>query len=657
MCGILGILSPSNEKYNRKYFKKTVDKLFKLSESRGRESSGLALLCDGEIKVYKKPSPASELLKDDNYKKLFKVKKFQNHFVLGHTRLATNGDFDSNANNQPVIKDDIVGIHNGIITNSEELWKKNKDLKKRFTIDTEIFLSLVHKGLKKGLTIIDAVNNVYRQIEGAASIGLMFSDLGVNVLATNTGSLYYILSENNDILIFASEFDILFSLLKKNNLNNYFNKTKITQLLPRNGLLIHQGGLKLEKFSFDKDEKPKKQISATSYPIFDLSIYQEVLPQKQNKPIISKLTKDFDRNLEKIKKLHRCTKCILPETIPYIEFDKDGICNYCRNYRKIKVYGRQELERYLEKYRKNNGKPDVLVTFSGGRDSSYALHYFKKELKMNPVAYSYDWGMLTDLGRRNQSLMTAKLGVEHILISADIKKKRENIRKNIVAWLKKPDLGTVPLFMAGDKQYFYYANKLGRQMGINLIVLGINPLEKTDFKFGFCGIKPDENVTYRLNLYNKMKLAGYYSKEYLTNPNYINSSLMDTLFAYFAYYLIPHEYLSFYEYIYWDESRIEKTLLNDYNWEMANDTKTTWRIGDGTAPFYNYIYYTMAGFTENDTFRSNQIREGVIKREDALKLSEAENKPRYESMQWYADTIGLDLEESLKIINKAPKLF
>ena len=43
-------------------------------------------------------------------------------------------------------------------------------------------------------------------------------------------------------------------------------------------------------------------------------------------------------------------------------------------------------------------------------------------------------------------------------------------------------------------------------------------------------------------------------------------------------------------------------------------------IGDGTAAFYNYVYQTIAGFTEHDTFRSNQIREGMITREQAMQL-------------------------------------
>ena len=37
--------------------------------------------------------------------------------------------------------------------------------------------------------------------------------------------------------------------------------------------------------------------------------------------------------------------------------------------------------------------------------------------------------MVTDLGRRNISRMCAELGVENIIVAADIEKKRENIKK------------------------------------------------------------------------------------------------------------------------------------------------------------------------------------------------------------------------------------
>jgi hypothetical protein len=107
----------------------------------------------------------------------------------------------------------------------------------------------------------------------------------------------------------------------------------------------------------------------------------------------------------------------------------------------------------------------------------------------------------------------------------------------------------------------------------------------------------------------------------------------------------------------WDEKEVESTLINEYDWEVAKDTKSTWRIGDGTAPFYNYIYYVIAGLTENDTFRSNQIREGLITREKASELVNEQNIPRYESIKWYCDTIGIDFENTMRTINSVPKLY
>ena len=57
----------------------------------------------------------------------------------------------------------------------------------------------------------------------------------------------------------------------------------------------------------------------------------------------------------------------------------------------------------------------------------YALHLVVNELEMRPVTYTYDWGMVTDLGRRNISRMCGELGVENIIVADDIRKKREYI--------------------------------------------------------------------------------------------------------------------------------------------------------------------------------------------------------------------------------------
>jgi len=162
---------------------------------------------------------------------------------------------------------------------------------------------------------------------------------------------------------------------------------------------------------------------------------------------------------------------------------------------------------------------------------------------------------------------------------------------------------------------------------------------------------------WKLSVADCARLARYYAGQFLKNPAYWNASLWDTLFAYVSFYLLKHDYFWFFDYIPWDERVIDRTLREEYDWETASDTGTTWRIGDGTAAFYNYIYHTVAGFTENDTFRSNQVREGIMTRAEALAHVERDNMPRYESIREYAQLVGIDFGEVIRVVNAMPKRF
>ena len=133
--------------------------------------------------------------------------------------------------------------------------------------------------------------------------------------------------------------------------------------------------------------------------------------------------------------------------------------------------------------------------------------------------------------------------------------------------------------------------------------------------------------------------------------------MWDTLSGeYYRSFTEKEDYYHVFDYWRWDEEVVDHALAA-YQWEKAVDTNTTWRIGDGTAAFYNYIYYIVAGFTEHDTFRSTQIREGQLTREKALELVEDENRPRYQNIRWYLDTLGMDFREVIKVINAMPKLY
>lgn len=668
MCGIFGIVSDKNTFAGRS-FQESLTDLFLLSESRGKEASGFACVKDLKIEVYKNPFPASQLVKSGFYSRYFKdySNSSASFFAtIGHSRLVTDGYEHENKNNQPVVKDNFVVVHNGIVVNHKELWQGFAIEKKETDLDTEIIPVILSAALKESNNIFLAFKELYRRIYGMTSIAILNSSQNELYLATNNGSLYYYHSEDEKIFIFASEFYILNQILTKFK-HNDGSINKISQLIPNSVVLLNLKSCNLVGYQIESENLPFLEVDKKCEREITLIINEELKSplyintsfEHMFKTVSKEFELEYQSRFESISKLKRCSKCILPSNFPYIDFDREGVCNYCRNYHKIEYLGEDKLQTLLQDYRRIEGIHDCLMPFSGGRDSSYALHIIKKVYGLNPLAFSYDWGMITDLARRNQSRMCGKLGVEHILISADIRKKRDNIRKNVSAWLKRPHLGTIPLFMAGDKQYFYYSNLLLSQNGLNLSILGENHLETTNFKSAFCGIKPQysKGHTYSLTTKDKLKMMAFYGKEYVCNPAYINSSMLDTLDAFKSYYVMDHKTINLFNYLTWDENIINDTLRAEYDWETDPGTKTTWRIGDGTAAFYNYIYFMVAGFTENDTFRSNQIREGIMTRESALELSRNENAPRWDSLQWYCNTIKIEFEKTIKIINNINTLF
>jgi DNA-binding ferritin-like protein (Dps family) len=602
MCGIFGIIS--TQPFSS--FAKSCKTLVRHSEQRGRDSSGFLFLENLNYKVIKSDCSIGKLHKSLGKKEL-KV-------FLGHSRLVTNGMND----NQPVTQNSSVVFHNGIIVNTEEIWSKISQ-KRSLTIDSEIISALFKELSEEETEIQDIPKKILSICEGVISCAVALPLIGKICLFSNNGSLFT--GKLQGSTIYASE-SFPLNKLGCDEIKQVFDPVIIDIPKSNNGAINESNLIANHKLNL--------------VPSLSLNHQEEKLLQYNSHDLV------------------RCSKCILPETMPYISFDHEGVCNYCNNYvprnvpRKI-----EELVKLVRPYRRTEGN-DCIVPFSGGRDSCYAMHLAVTELNLKPVAYTYDWGMVTDLARRNISRMCAQLGVENIIIADDIKKKRLNIKKNLIAWLKSPNLGMVSILTAGDKHFFNFVEKVKQQTNINLNLWGVCPLEITHFKAGFLGIPPDfeEKLVYSSGAFKQTRYQFLRLKAMLQSLGYFNISLWDTLSGeYYRSFKKKKDYYHLYDFWKWEEKAIENTL-NLYDWEKAQDTNSTWRIGDGTAAFYNYIYYTMAGFTEHDTFRSNQIREGDLSRQEAIELVEDENKPRYQNIKWYLDTIGINFKETINRINE-----
>lgn len=605
MCGIFGIVDSSGiSKVKLKF-------LARHAERRGKDSSGLYMCASDEYHLYRKDLPISEWIGNLSY--------LDCSFAMGHSRLITNGLSD----NQPIYRDSICVIHNGIVVNSDELWVK-KNFERLQVIDTEIIAAIVSDLISRDVDVKKIPSEVLKICKGTIACAIALPKLGKLCLFSNNGSLYF--GKSNGEYYFSSE---------KYHLS-HFNLDSIEQ--------VREVGVFID-------------IPVSTEPV---EIHSTTKRTKNLIPALGSSTREENLLEYKRYELVRCSKCILPETMPFIQFDSRGICNYCNNYKsRNKPKPVEELLNLIEGYRRSIGD-DCIVPFSGGRDSSYALHLIVKELKMKPITYTYDWGMVTDLGRRNISRMCSMLGVENIVVADDIAMKRKNIALNLKAWLKRPNLGMVSILTAGDKHFFRHVKSVQQETGISLNLWGVNPLEVTYFKAGFLGVPPDfeETLVYSNGALKQLRYQKLRLKAMLQSPGYFNASIWDTLSGeFYRSFSKKDDYFHIYDYWRWDENLIDDTLINLYEWELSPDTNTTWRIGDGTSAFYNYIYHTIAGFSEHDTFRSNQIREGDLSREQALKLVEDENQPRYPNIKWYLDAIGLDFNEVIPLINRIQKLY
>lgn len=93
------------------------------------------------------------------------------------------------------------------------------------------------------------------------------------------------------------------------------------------------------------------------------------------------------------KTIRECKKCINNNQNPFISFSKRGYCNVCENY--LNNFNKNPLKKELKFFKsfigKGEGKYDIMVGLSGGKDSSATLYQIK-EMGFTPLAFTFDTG-------------------------------------------------------------------------------------------------------------------------------------------------------------------------------------------------------------------------------------------------------------------------
>ncbi|MDH5202712.1 MAG: hypothetical protein OEW69_05590 [Nitrospirota bacterium] len=139
-----------------------------------------------------------------------------------------------------------------------------------------------------------------------------------------------------------------------------------------------------------------------------------------------------------------CSNCILPETFPGISFNTHGICNHCQEFDNKKERLADEKKRYRQKFlnlldqliqsdQLSKRSYDILMAYSGGKDSTYIMSLFKNQYKLRILAVSFDNGFISDTALSNIKKVTNRLDIDHIFF----KPRWEVLRKIFIAAAEK----------------------------------------------------------------------------------------------------------------------------------------------------------------------------------------------------------------------------
>lgn len=181
MCGIVGFTG------HQQAAPVLLDGLSKL-EYRGYDSAGIAVRNGEEETTITKSKGRLHVLAE----KTSNGTLLHGTCGIGHTRWATHGE-PSELNAHPHCSDDrnVIGVHNGIIENYQELRSKLENNGYAFysDTDTEVAIKLIDYYYKKyEHTPVDAINHAMVRIRGSYALAIMFKDYPEEIYAARKDS-------------------------------------------------------------------------------------------------------------------------------------------------------------------------------------------------------------------------------------------------------------------------------------------------------------------------------------------------------------------------------------------------------------------------------------------------------------------------------------
>lgn len=309
----------------------------------------------------------------------------------------------------------------------------------------------------------------------------------------------------------------------------------------------------------------------------------------------------MDTVIKNGKTIKICARCIYDETVPGIEFDEDGVCNYCHMMDNLKEQygtgmrkGEEELQRIITQIKKEGKgkKYDCVIGVSGGTDSSYLLVKLK-EWGLRPLAVHYDNTWNTAIATENIKKMLEALDIDLYTYVVDNQEADDIFKAFLKAGVPELDASTdlalaEVMYRAASKYKIKYIIE-----GHSFMTEGISPLSNMYFDGKYI-----KDIHKR---FGKIPLKTY---PLMTFAHFIKWTVFKKIKK-----IRPFWYINY------SKEEARKFLQENYNWQYYGGHHLENRIVAIQHSFYNYKKFNM---DNRNLSLAAGVRSGLIERNTAL---------------------------------------
>lgn len=318
--------------------------------------------------------------------------------------------------------------------------------------------------------------------------------------------------------------------------------------------------------------------------------------------------------IEKNLKIKLCQQCILPETFPGINLDDQNICRYCRKESKAiseapekKEKYRKHLDELVEEVKESAPTYDVIIAYSGGKDSSYTLKLLKERYNLRIIALTFDNHFVSPAALDNIRKITDELGVDCIIFKTPWKSAQK-----MFSLTAKEDIFSAPTLLRASSICTACIGlvksivlKTALEMSIPLVAFGWSP-----------GQAPIQSAIMKTNPALIRQTQSALKKAF---PEDMGKS-MNSYFlpdVYFEMYKdrFPQNIhpLAFFDY---NEEEIKKSL-EDIGWQGPKDTDTN-SSNCLINAFANKCHIDRHKFHPYVWEIANMVRQGIMSRDEGI---------------------------------------